>query len=230
MIIYGKQVVLYILQNFPQMIEEVILSKEIDQKLFNRFRKLNVPVIKADNKKAQALCRGGNHQGFLLRLKEYSFAQLSDVKNLSYLVVLDGLSDVGNIGAICRSAYALGAGALIVSNVKSLNIEGIVRTSSGAALSLPIVHFANIADIVNELKQAGYSLIGADINGKELKSFSHAEQKKLALFLGSEGEGLSGKVLKKLDHKVSIKMSNSFDSLNVSVAAGILMHELFSGE
>jgi 23S rRNA (guanosine2251-2'-O)-methyltransferase len=105
-------------------------------------------------------------------------------------------------------------------------MEGIVRTSSGAALALPVVHFPNELDLVNELKQVGFKLVGADINGSDLKEFGSVESGKLALFLGSEGRGLSGKIVKKLDHKVSIKMSNNFDSLNVSVAAGIMIYEL----
>lgn len=226
MIVYGKQVVLYVLQNFPHLIEEAIFSKEIDKKLFNKFSKLNVKIIKVDNKKAQSMAKGGNHQGFFLRLKDYELASLNDVKHTNFIVVLDGLTDVGNIGAICRSAYALGADAVIASGVKTLNMEAIVRTSSGAALSLPVVHCPNELDLINELKQVDFSLVGADIDGYDLKEFNNIKIEKLALFLGSEGRGLSGKIAKKLDHKVSIRMSNNFDSLNVSVAAGIMIYEL----
>ena len=79
---------------------------------------------------------------------------------------------------------------------------------------------------MNELKQLGFTLVGADMNGVEVSTLSRQKGQKIALFLGSEGEGLSGKVKKKLDLKVSINMSNNFDSLNVSVAAGILIHSL----
>jgi 23S rRNA (guanosine2251-2'-O)-methyltransferase len=84
----------------------------------------------------------------------------------------------------------------------------------------------NSYDLANELKQVGYSLVGADMDGYELKEIQREEKQKVALFLGNESRGLSNKLVKKLDLKVSIGMKNNFDSLNVSVAAGILIYEL----
>lgn len=227
MIIYGKQVVLYILQQHPELIEEVLFSKEIDPKVFSKFLKLGKKIIKLDNKKAQSLAHGGNHQGFFLRLKEFEYHSIDQLKQQNFILVLDGLTDVGNIGAITRSAYSLGIDGVIASGVKSLNNPGIVRTSAGAMLDMPFALYPNSLDLANELKQSGYTLIGATMDGVDLKKYGKiTSQDKVALFLGSEGEGLSGKIRKKLDLKVSIKMSNEFDSLNVSVAAGILMYNL----
>jgi 23S rRNA (guanosine2251-2'-O)-methyltransferase len=80
--------------------------------------------------------------------------------------------------------------------------------------------------LANELKQIGFSLVGADVEGYDVKTISRDSGQKMALFLGNEGDGLSNRLAKKLDVKVSIKMENDFDSLNVSVAAGILIHAL----
>lgn len=225
MIIYGKQVVLYVLDKHPNLIEEIMFSKEIEPKLFKRFTNLNVKIIKLDNKKAQSLAKGGNHQGFFLKLKEFQTSILKDIKNSNFVVVLDGLTDVGNIGAICRTAYSLGVDAVIASNVRHLNFEGIARTSSGALFDIPFCHIQNSLDVVNELKQLGFKLFGASMDGVDLKSVENSYEK-TALVLGSEGEGLSNKIIKKLDEKVSIKMFNQFDSLNVSVAGGILIYNL----
>jgi len=225
MIIYGKQVVLYVLDKHPDLIEEVMFSKELEPKLFKRFAKLDKQIIKLDNKKAQSMARGGNHQGFFLRLKDFQTTGLKEIKNSKFIVVLDGLTDVGNIGAICRTAYSLGVDAIIASNVKQLNYEGIARTSSGALFDMPFCQTQNVLDVVNELKQNNFTLMGASMDGENLKKFKN-ENEKTALFLGSEGFGLSNKVVKKLDNKVSIEMSNSFDSLNVSVAGGILIYNL----
>ncbi|RXJ68647.1 23S rRNA (guanosine(2251)-2'-O)-methyltransferase RlmB [Halarcobacter ebronensis] len=225
MIIYGKQVVLYVLEKHPELIEEVLFSKEIDPKLFKKFTSLNKKVIKLDNKKAQGLAKGGNHQGFFLRLKEFGVSTLKELKDSDFIVVLDGITDVGNIGAICRTVYSLGVDAIVASSVKQLNYEGIARTSSGALFDIPFCHNPNSLDVANELKQYGFKLFGAAMDGKDLKKFEHKKEK-IALVLGSEGEGLSSKMIKKLDEKVSIKMSNDFDSLNVSVAGGILIYNL----
>ena len=225
MIIYGKQVVLYVLEKHPNLIEEVMFSKELEPKLFRRFTSLDKKIIKLDNKKAQSLAHGGNHQGFFLKLRDFQTCSLKDIKDSSFVVVLDGLTDVGNIGAICRTAYSLGVDAIVASNVRQLNYEGIARTSSGALLDIPFCHHSNILDVANELKQNNFSLIGASMDGINLKDFDNKNEK-TALVLGSEGEGISGKMLKKLDQKVSINMSNNFDSLNVSVAGGILIYNL----
>lgn len=225
MIIYGKQVVLYVLERHPNLIEEVMLSKELEPKLFRRFTSLNKKIIKLDNKKAQSLARGGNHQGFFLKLRDFETNSLKEIKESNFVIVLDGLTDVGNIGAICRTAYSLGVDAIIATNVKQLNFEGIARTSSGALLDIPFCHHPNNLDVANELKQNGFSLIGAAMDGKNLKDFNNTNEK-TALVLGSEGTGISGKMIKKLDQKVSIEMFNDFDSLNVSVAGGILIYNL----
>lgn len=225
MIIYGKQVVLYVLERHPKLIEEVMFSKELEPKLFKKFTSLNKKIIKLDNKKAQSLAKGGNHQGFFLKLRDFNTCSLKDIKSSSFVVVLDGLTDVGNIGAICRTAYSLGVDAIIASNVKQLNYEGIARTSSGALLDIPFCHVPNILDLANELKQNNFTLIGAAMDGVDLKEFNNKNEK-TALVLGNEGEGISGKMMKKLDQKVSIKMFNNFDSLNVSVAGGILIYNL----
>ena len=93
-------------------------------------------------------------------------------------------------------------------------------------VDMPIAISYNSYDLANELKQVGFSLIGADTEGFEIKDANRQSGEKIALFLGNEAQGLSGKLKKKLDLKVSIKMENDFDSLNVSVAAGILIYAL----
>ncbi|MDD3026192.1 23S rRNA (guanosine(2251)-2'-O)-methyltransferase RlmB [Aliarcobacter skirrowii] len=227
MIIYGKQIVLYVLEKHQDLIEEIFLSKEIDSKLFSRFAKLNKKIHKVDNQKAQALAKGGNHQGLILKLSDYVYTPLKDIKNMNFIVVLDGLTDVGNIGAIARTAYSLGVQGLIASNIKTVNNSGTIRTSAGALLDLPFCIHPRSVDLASELIDAGFTLIGATMDGVDLKKYGKIEQTdKVALFLGNEGEGISPKVAKKLDLKVSIKMEHEFDSLNVSSAAAILIYNL----
>lgn len=226
MIVYGKQVVLYILKHHPKIIKQIYLTKELERDLFKKFMDIGVKITRPDNKKAQSLARGGNHQGFLLEIEPFIFTEIKELKKEDFLVVLDGLSDVGNIGAIMRTCYALGVKGVVICGLKNFNPEGVVRTSTGAMLDMPVCVYENSYDLANELKQVGFSLVGADMDGYEVKSIERSEEQKVALFLGSEGKGLSNKLKKKLDLKVSIGMVNNFDSLNVSVAAGILIYEL----
>ena len=227
MIIYGKQIVLYVLENHPELIEEVFLSKEIDKKLFSKFASLKKVIYKVDNQKAQALAKGGNHQGFFLKLVQFDYTPIKEFKDMNFILVLDGVTDVGNIGAIARTAYSMGIEGIIASNIKTINNSGIVRTSSGALLDLPFMVHPRSADLSSELRDCGFTLIGATMDGIDLKKYGKIEKTdKVALFLGSEGEGISPKVAKKLDLKVSIAMEHEFDSINVSVAAGILIYNL----
>jgi 23S rRNA (guanosine2251-2'-O)-methyltransferase len=226
MIVYGKQIVFYILDKHPSMIEEIFLTKEIDKKLFKKFMDIGAKIIRPDNKKAQGLARGGNHQGFLLRIKDYQYTAIEKLKAKEFIVVLDGLTDVGNIGAIVRSCYALGVDGLVICGLKNPLPAPIVRTSSGTMLDFDVALVHNSFDLANELKQKGFSLVGADVSGYDIKTISREKSQKMALFLGNESDGLSNRLTKKLDLKIAIKMQNEFDSLNVSVAAGILIHTL----
>jgi len=226
MIVYGKQTVFYILEKYPNIIEEIFLTKELDKKLFKKFMDVGAKIIRPDNMKAQGLARGGNHQGFLLRINDYEFANIKDIKKNEFVVVLDGLTDMGNIGAIIRTCYALGVDGVVICGIKNPNMSSIIRTSSGAALDMEISCIASSVDLANELKQLNFSLVGAEADGYDVKTISREQGQKTALFLGNEGSGLSNKLVKKLDLKVSIKMQNDFDSLNVSVATGILIYAL----
>jgi 23S rRNA (guanosine2251-2'-O)-methyltransferase len=214
------------LEKHPKLIKQIFLTKEIDKKLFKKFMDVGAKIVRPDNKKAQALAKGGNHQGFLLDIEEFEFAHMKDVKKSEFIVVLDGLSDVGNIGAIVRSCYAMDVDSIVICGLKNFYATPIVRTSSGAMLDMPIAISYNSYDLANELKQVGFNLVGADMSGYNIKDAKPEQGQKIALFLGNESQGLSNKLLKKLDLKVAIKMKNNFDSLNVSVAAGILIHAL----
>ena len=126
MIIYGKQIVLYVLDKHPNLIEEVFLTKEIDKKLFSRFAKLDKKIHKLDNQKAQALAKGGNHQCFFLKLNHVEYTNIKEFKKMNFILVLDGVTDVGNIGAIARTCYALGVGGLVICGIKNLDMAPVL--------------------------------------------------------------------------------------------------------
>ncbi|MDR2904543.1 MAG: 23S rRNA (guanosine(2251)-2'-O)-methyltransferase RlmB [Helicobacteraceae bacterium] len=236
MIIFGKQPVLYAIAHAAEAIETIFIAKELDKKLFAQLRSAKKPIERLDFKKAQAMARGANHQGVLARIADLGFADLpSALKSAqnsgsALFVALCGVTDVGNIGAITRTAFALGAAGLVISGVKSANLEALTRSSAGAALSLPIFLEPNVLDLIERFKQAGFAVFGADSKGENSQNFggfSGFGAKRL-LLLGAEDEGLADRVLKKCDQKIAIKMSG-FDSLNVSAAAAILIDRLREG-
>jgi len=223
MIIYGKQVCLYALQHHPETVQTVYIAKKgiLPQELFHRF---HGKIKFLEEKWAQSMSKGGNHQGILLEIDELEQTPLADIKLSDFVVVLDGLTDVGNIGAIVRSAYALGAEAVIATGVRQLNLPAIVRSSSGALLDMPFVITHNILDVLHELTQVGFTSYGAAMEGRPVQEVLF-DPKRL-LVLGSEGKGISKKARAKLDELVSIEMKHAFDSLNVSAAAAILIHRM----
>jgi len=227
MIVYGKQIFLYLLDRHPDLIEEVYLAKEIDKKIFLRISSLGVNIKKVDNKKAQAMAKGGNHQGFLAKVKDFEFSSLKDVKDGDFILVLAGLTDIGNIGAIIRTAYSLGVSAVVITMINSLNISAVARTSSGAVFDMPIVLQKDIGSVLNELKQVSFKIYCADMHGEDVTKVKF--EKKRVLVLGSEGEGLTNKVLKNCDKTIKIQMQREFDSLNVSVAFAILCDRMRNG-
>ena len=228
MIIYGKQVCLHVLEHHGAKIKTVYVAQKganskgtLPKALFHKYHN---KIKFLEEKWAQSMSKGGNHQGLLVEMEAFEESTFSKIKQSNFIVVLDGLTDVGNIGAIVRSAYALGADAIIVSGVRQLNFAAIARSSSGALLDMPVMITANILDNFNELKQLGFSVYGASMEGENVQEMTFTSKR--VLVLGSEGKGLSGKVLNKIDTIVSIKMKHAFDSLNVSAAAAILIYRM----
>jgi len=223
MIVYGKQPVLYLLENRREVVKKIFLSKDVDREIFRKFS--GIEVFKLDTKKAQAMAKGGNHQGFLAEIDEVELTPYKDVmKKSEFILVLHSITDVGNIGSIVRTAYSLGVDGIIVTGINELKFDGMVRTSSGAIFDMKVSHYKNIYDIINEGKQKGFKFYGATLDGKDARKVEFAEKR--VLVLGSESDGLPNRVVKMLNEKVTINMSRKFDSLNVSVASAILIDRM----
>ena len=216
MIVYGKRVVEYIIENHPEIVKEILIAKKLDKKSIKKFNKFKTKFI--DNKTAQKLSKNGNHQGFFAKI-DFSPNKWEIIGDK--ILILDNVTDMGNIGAITRTAFALGIDLLIITGIKELKWPQLIRTSAGAAIDMKIITFHNILELINILKTKNYTLIGADLGG-ECKI---EKKEKIALIMGNEGEGLSKKIKSKLDKILTIKMQN-FESLNVSVAAGILIDRI----
>ncbi len=224
MLIYAKQPINYIIQNHPSKIKRLYLAKEIDKKEYSRLMKMGFEIKRIPSDAAGAMCKNASHQGMLADVEAYELHDYKTFLNYEFVLVLSGLTDVGNIGAIARTAYALGVDGVIACGVKSLPLEAIIRTSTGALYDTPFAIETNVHNVLNDLKMSGFTTYGADMGGKDIREI--AIKPKRALFLGSEGEGLSARVSSKLDEVVSIKMAHAFDSLNVGAAGAILMDRM----
>jgi 23S rRNA (guanosine2251-2'-O)-methyltransferase len=210
------------------MIKTLYLAKEIEKKEYSRLMKMGFEVKRVPNEAAQKMCKNASHQGFLAEISDYKPYTYQLFLQKKFVLVLSGLTDVGNIGAIVRSAYALGVDAIIACGVKQLAFDGIVRTSTGALFDMPFAIETNVHDVLNDFKMSGFTLYGAEMGGRDIRDVTVNEKR--VLVLGSEGQGLSSRVSSKLDEVVSIQMAHKFDSLNVSVAGAILMDRMRIGD
>ena len=224
MLIYAKQPIYYIIQNHPQKIKTLYLAKELEKKEYSRLMKMGFDVKRIPNEAAVKMSKNANHQGFLAEIDEFELSDYKTFFDKNFILVLSNLTDIGNIGALTRSAYALGVDAIVVCGIKKLTIEGVVRTSTGALFDMPLAIEHNIHNVLNDFKMSGFTSYGADMNGIDIKEANIVQKR--VLVMGSEGDGLSSRVISKLDKVVSIKMSHKFDSLNVSVAGAILMDRM----
>ena len=226
MIVYGRRIVEFVVKKHKELIKTIYLAKEIDKKFFNSLRLLDKPIIKLDSKKAQSLAKGGNHQGYLLEIESLKPSSLKEVSKMGFIVILCGVSDVGNIGSIFRTSYALGVSSIIVCGINNFKQEGVIRTSAGAMLDMHFCVEQNVLDVINLLKNSQFILCGTSINGEILDNIP--QQEKIALFLGNEEVGLTNRVISKMDYVLTIPFRRDFDSLNVGVAGGILIDRINS--
>ena len=175
---------------------------------------------------------GGNHQGVIASLSVASYASIDDIFSLAneknekpFIIVCDEIEDPHNLGAIIRTAEAVGAHGIIIPKRRSASLNSTVyKTSAGAAAVMKVARVANIASTIDELKSRGVWVYAADMSGQPLYStdFDGA----VCLVIGSEGFGISRLVLDKCDFLVNIPMSGQINSLNASVAAGVIMYEI----
>lgn len=224
MLIYAKQPIYYLINKHPNKIKTLYLAKELEKKEYSRLMKMGFEIKRIPNEAAQKMCKNASHQGFLAEVDDIQLQPYDFFYEKKFVLILAGLTDVGNIGALVRSAYALGVDAIIATGIKQLPMDTILRTSTGALYDMPFAIENNIYDVLNDLKMSGFTIYGADMSGQDIRE-TRIDKKK-ALVLGSEGEGLTSRVVSKLDCAVSIEMKHEFDSLNVSVAGAILMDRM----
>lgn len=144
----------------------------------------------------------------------------------SLVVLLDGITDPHNLGAVLRSAAQFGADIVVVPSRRSVKETDVVsRTSAGASTFVPVVQETNLVRAIEKLQKADYWVYGAKMEGERVDTVDFSG--KTALVLGSEGKGMRELVEKKCDFFISIPTTEKIDSLNISVAAGIIMYEIY---
>lgn len=235
MVISGFHAVESILIQRPELIVRLFISRSEDKRVVRvkdlaKTSQINSELI--DSKKIDRLAGHSKHQGFAAEISNLGFLSEKDIiprlKNLttSRLLILDSIQDPRNLGACLRSALAFEFDAIIINKDGSSPInEYVFKTSVGAILNLNIFYVTNLSRSINTLKDIGFWVLGLDGHG-EGSIFSEKFSSKTAVVLGSEGSGIRKLVKENCDHLIKIPISKKVESLNISVAAGIIMYEL----
>lgn len=192
-------------------------------------------VKEVDSKKLDFMCGGANHQGVAAYVAAHEYASVEDIfayaedkGEAPFIVVCDEIEDPHNLGAIIRTAECAGVHGVIIPKRRSASLNFTVgKTSAGALEYMRVARVSNLASTIDELKEKGCWIYGADMDGTDYKKtdFSGA----VVLVIGSEGKGIGKLIRQKCDAIVSLPMKGNINSLNASVAAGILMYEVSCG-
>ena len=195
------------------------------QEIIDLARQAKIPVRFEPRSSLDRLAGSSAHQGVVGLGAARKYADLDSVAESEMLVVLDGVEDPHNLGAIIRTAHAAGAGAVIVPERRAAGVTDVVaKAAAGALEHLPVVRVTNINRALEDLKKRGMWIYGLDERGAE--SYDQIDyDKRSVLVLGGEGKGLHEQVRKHCDVLVRIPMAGQISSLNVSVAAGVVLFE-----
>lgn len=215
-------------------VQEGLSSEKINEILTLAYGK-NIQVQHVPKSKLNDLSQNAVHQGVLAAVSAYHYAQIDDIfqrahdKNEEpFIVILDGIEDPHNLGSIIRTADAVGVHGIIIPKRRAVGLTSTVaKTSTGAIEHVPVVRVTNLTTAIQQLKDRGVWIFATDMTGT---SYTKWQVKgALALVIGNEGKGVSRLVKDNADELITIEMVGHVQSLNASVAAGILMYEVFRG-
>ena len=195
------------------------------QEIIDLARQADVSIRFEPREALERAAKGSVHQGVIAFGAAQKFATLDDLKSAQCLVILDGVEDPHNLGAIIRSAHAAGVDALLIPDRRAAGItETVTKASAGAIEHLPIIKIGNVRQEMDKLKEQGYWIYGLDERGEQ--DYDQTPFSAPTVFiLGGEGKGLHEHVRKQCDVVLRIPMAGAIASLNVSVAAGIILFE-----
>lgn len=235
-IIEGRNPVIEALRSDAQ-IDTILINKESAQgslnKIFELAKEKNILIKNVDKALLDRLSENKRHQGVIAEAMEYEYKDIDDILNYAksknekpFVIILDEITDVHNLGSIIRSAECLGAHGVIIPKRRAAQVNGVVAKSSAGAIEyLPVCRVTNISETLEELKKKGLWIYGADMSGEKY-IFEEKFDVPVGLVIGSEGFGIGRLVKEKCDILVKVPMKGNINSLNASNAASIIIYEI----
>lgn len=229
MLVYGRNVAKEILSGNKKINKITIIEDFSDKDILSLIEKRKIKPICLKKNEFSRFDKF-SHQGIILDIEDFCYSDYTeflDVENAK-VVVLDHLEDPHNLGAIIRTCEAAGITGIIIPKDRSVEVNStVMKTSAGAVENIKIAQVVNIANVLDELKENGFWVVGTKMESDtDYRDIDYTG--KVALVIGNEGNGMSNLVSKKCDYIAKIPMYGKVNSLNASVAAGIMIYEMIS--
>ena len=225
MYICGKNVAKEYL-NGNNKVKKVFLNNSFnDNEIMNLLKSKKIKIDYVDKRELDKKTLE-NHQGIILEVDDFEYSNLNVILNKEnpLVVMLDHIQDPHNFGAIIRTCEATGVDAIIIPKDRSVSVNGtVIRTSVGASKYVPIIRVTNLVNTIKDMKKEGFWFFGTDMNGENYSKLNY--KGKTCLIIGNEGDGMSKLVKDNCDFIASIPMIGKINSLNASVATGIIIYE-----
>ncbi len=225
MYIYGKNVALEALKNNNKITNIILANNFNDTTTLDLIKQNNIPISLKDKREMDRMV-DGLHQGIILKVEDYKYCSLDEITSIEnpLIVILDHLEDPHNFGAIIRTCEAAGVDGIIIPKDRSVSVNStVVKTSVGAIENVKICMVTNLVNTIKTLKKEGFWFIGTDMEGTNYKKIDY--KGKIGIIVGSEGFGMSKLVKQECDFTATIPMIGKINSLNASVATGIIIYE-----
>lgn len=225
MYIYGKNVAKEYLTN-KEKIKKIYLANNFnDADILDRIKNMKVNYL--DKFELDKIVKG-NHQGIVLEVEDFKYEDISCFDDAKLVVILDHIEDPHNFGAIIRTCEAAGVDGIIIPKDRACEVNStVIKVSTGAIKNIKICEVVNLNRSIQYLKDHGYWIVGTDMNGTDYKKIDYSG--KTGIVIGNEGKGMSSLVKNNCDFIASIPMNGKVNSLNASVAAGIIIFEAIRG-
>jgi 23S rRNA (guanosine2251-2'-O)-methyltransferase len=233
-IVYGRNQVRELLKS-ERAVDKIYLRKGDREgsvlQIIAMATEKGIPIVDVEREKLDQLCGGGNHQGVAAMAAEKEYCEIADILKIAeergenpFIVILDGVEDPYNLGAVIRCAECAGAHGVIIPKRRAAGLTpAAAKSSAGALEHMAVAKVVNIVAAIEELQAAGVWVYAAEADGEEL--YGVDMNRAAAFVFGSEGRGVSRLVCEKSDFKISIPMYGKVNSMNVSTAAAVVLTE-----
>ncbi|QUH19858.1 23S rRNA (guanosine(2251)-2'-O)-methyltransferase RlmB [Alkaliphilus sp. B6464] len=219
-------------------IDKILIAKGTEGgsliKIIGKAKDRGIPIQYVERQKLNEISESNAHQGIIATVAAYEYSDLEDILDRAkrrgkdpFILILDEIMDPHNLGSIMRTADAVGVDGIIIPKRRSVGLTATVAKSSAGAIEyVPVAKVSNIAQTIDRIKEKGIWVAGADMSGAK-EHYNTDLKGPLALVIGNEGQGISRLIKEKCDFLVKLPMAGQVSSLNASVAAAVLMYEVF---